>query len=98
MYWIGQSPAVAVHTCCFWVDDWFARLSSGRISNVTEIATEVNVSNPYVIRVLHPAFLAPDIVQRFQEGNYPTLQRPRLPGGAERNTATNCCIPLKVEF
>ncbi len=52
--------------------DWFARLSSGRNTNVTEIATEENVSNPYVIRVLHLAFLAPDIVQRFQEGNYPT--------------------------
>lgn len=52
--------------------DWFERLSSGRSKNVTEIATAQQVSNAYVIRVLHLAFLAPDIVQRFQDGNYPT--------------------------
>jgi hypothetical protein len=52
--------------------DWFERLSSGRNCNVTEIATAEKVSNAYVIRVLHLAFLAPDIVQRFREGNYPT--------------------------
>ena len=52
--------------------DWFERLSSGRSSNVTDIAVAEKVSNAYVIRVLHLAFLAPDIVERLRSGNYPT--------------------------
>ena len=52
--------------------DWFERLSSGRCRGFTEIARIEKVTSPYVIRVMHLAFLAPDIIKRFQSGNYPT--------------------------
>ena len=48
--------------------DWFARLSSGRRDSVGAIAREERVTSSYVTRVVHLAFLAPDIVQRILRG------------------------------
>ena len=51
--------------------DWFARLSSGRRDSVGAIAREERVTSSYVTRVVHLAFLAPDIVQRILRGDHP---------------------------
>jgi site-specific DNA recombinase len=51
--------------------DWFGRLSSGARDGVMAIAKEEKVSSAYVTRVMHLAFLAPDIVQRIRRGEQP---------------------------
>ena len=51
--------------------DWFGRLSGGTRDGVMAIATEEQVSSAYVTRVMHLAFLAPDIVQRIHRGEQP---------------------------
>ena len=52
--------------------DWFGRLSGGTRDGVMAIATDEQVSSAYVTRVMHLAFLAPDIVQRIHRGEQPT--------------------------
>lgn len=51
--------------------EWFAELASGRCSGVAEIAENAQVSTSYVTRVMHLAFLAPDIVERIVRGEGP---------------------------
>jgi site-specific DNA recombinase len=51
--------------------DWFDRLSAGKRDCVMAIAKEEQVSSAYVTRVMHLAFLAPDIVQRIRRGDHP---------------------------
>jgi DNA invertase Pin-like site-specific DNA recombinase len=50
---------------------WFDRLSSGHADSVLAIARELRIGSPYVARVIHLAFLAPDIVQRIARGDHP---------------------------
>jgi site-specific DNA recombinase len=50
---------------------WFDRLSSGRSDSVLAIARELRIGSLYVARVIHLAFLAPDIVQRIVRGDHP---------------------------
>lgn len=49
-----------------------AALASGRCSGVAEIAENAQVSTSYVTRVMHLAFLAPDIVERIVLGEGPS--------------------------
>ena len=51
--------------------EWFADLASGRCSGVADIAENAKVSTSYVTRVMHLAFLAPDIVERIVRGEGP---------------------------
>ena len=51
--------------------DWFGRLTSGQASSVAQIAQAEGVTNAYVTRVTHLAFLAPDIVQGIVRGDQP---------------------------
>lgn len=50
---------------------WFADLASGRCSSVAEVAAQSEVGSSYVARVMHLAFLAPDIVERIVRGEAP---------------------------
>jgi site-specific DNA recombinase len=50
---------------------WFQYLSSGRFSSIQAIALQEKVTSSYVTRVIHLAFLAPDIVQRIINGDHP---------------------------
>jgi DNA invertase Pin-like site-specific DNA recombinase len=49
--------------------EWFEKLTSGRSNSLQSISREEGVSSPYVSRVVHLAFLAPDIVQRIVRGD-----------------------------
>lgn len=52
--------------------DWFERLSSGRCDSVQAIAQQEQIATvAYVMRVIHLAFLAPDIVQAIVRGEQP---------------------------
>ena len=52
--------------------DWFERLSSGRCDSVQAIAQQEQFASAgYVMRVIHLAFLAPDIVQAIVRGEQP---------------------------
>ena len=51
--------------------DWFGRLSGGQRDGVMAIGKEKQVSRAYVTRVMHLAFLAPDIVQTIHRGEQP---------------------------
>ncbi len=51
--------------------EWFAQLTSGRYDSVYAIAQEQGLTRAYVTKVIHLAFLAPDIVERIARGNHP---------------------------
>ncbi|MEI7464274.1 MAG: recombinase family protein [Burkholderiales bacterium] len=52
--------------------DWFERLSSGRCDSVQAIAQQEQIATvAYVMRVIHLAFLAPDIVRAIVRGEQP---------------------------
>jgi hypothetical protein len=52
--------------------DWFDRLSSGRSDSARAIAQQEQFASAgYVMRVIHLAFLAPDIVQAIVRGEQP---------------------------
>lgn len=51
--------------------DWLRRLTSGRSEGVGAIAAEDGCTASFVTRVIYLAFLAPDIVERLVEGDYP---------------------------
>ena len=51
--------------------DWFGRLHSGRSISVSSLAAEEGVSPTWESRVIHLAFMAPDIVQRIARGEHP---------------------------
>jgi len=50
---------------------WFTQLRSGRSDSIQAIARQEKVTSSYVTRVVHLAFLAPDIVQRIMKGEHP---------------------------
>jgi hypothetical protein len=52
--------------------DWLERLTSGRCDSVQAIAQQEQIATvAYVMRVIHLAFLAPDIVQAIVRGQQP---------------------------
>ncbi len=50
---------------------WLAHLTSGSRDGVGAIAKEEGISSSYVTRVIHLAFMAPDIVQAIARGEHP---------------------------
>ena len=50
--------------------DWLGQLTSGRSNSIGGIAQAQRVTTSYVSRVVHLAFLAPDIVQRIARGDH----------------------------
>ena len=50
---------------------WFNDLVSGRVRNMTEIASKEDVDKSYVSRVVNLAFLAPDITESIIAGRQP---------------------------
>jgi site-specific DNA recombinase len=54
--------------------DWFERMSSGRCDSAQAIAQQEQFASAgYVMRVIHLAFLAPDIVQAIVRGEQPVV-------------------------
>ena len=50
--------------------DWLGQLTSGRSNSIGGIAQAQRVTTSYVSRVVHLAFLAPDIVQCIARGDH----------------------------
>jgi DNA invertase Pin-like site-specific DNA recombinase len=51
--------------------DWFERLTSGKAKSIRDIAAAEGVTNSYVRKIIHRAFLAPDIVRAILNGTQP---------------------------
>jgi site-specific DNA recombinase len=51
---------------------WFDELSTGKASSLAEIAAREGLAVRYIGRLIHLAFLAPDIVESIVEGRQPT--------------------------
>ena len=51
--------------------NWYERLLKGDVRNCASLASEIGVGDRYVSRVLHFAFLAPDIVESILNGTQP---------------------------
>ena len=51
--------------------DWFGRLTSGKAKSIKDIAVAEGVTNSYVRKIIHRAFLAPDIVRAILNGTQP---------------------------
>src|SRR5207248_2325631 len=51
--------------------NWYERLMKGDVSNCASLAKEIGVGERYMSRVLHFAFLAPDIVESILDGRHP---------------------------
>ena len=59
--------------------DWFSRLSSGKVNSIRAIAQAEQVVGSYITRVIYLAFLAPDIVEAIMAGKQPpTLTAQKL--------------------
>ena len=52
--------------------DWLSRLTSDRSVGIAAGATDEGMGNSYVSRVIHLAFMAPDIVQCIATGDHPS--------------------------
>src|SRR5207249_10729774 len=52
--------------------EWFDRLVSGRSNSIEAIAHDEKLTGSHVTRVIHVAFLAPDIVGRIMRADHPT--------------------------
>ena len=50
---------------------WIGRLQSSRSVSVSALAAEEGVGSTWVSRVIHLAFMAPDIVQCIARGEHP---------------------------
>ena len=51
--------------------EWFNRLKTGQAKSFEEIAATENIDRSHVVRTLHRAFLAPDIVRSVLKGEQP---------------------------
>ena len=51
--------------------DWFERLATGKATALETIAKDEKVTSSWVARVIHLAFLAPDIAQAIVDGRQP---------------------------
>ncbi|MEO7854263.1 MAG: recombinase family protein [Rubrivivax sp.] len=69
--------------------DWAKQLTTGRSRGILSIAKTAGVGSSYANRVVHLAFLAPDIVQRIVRGEHPPqLNAQRLIG----------VVPLPIDW
>ena len=55
---------------------WFADLSLGSRSSLTDLATAAGVDRTYISRLITLAFLAPDIVERIVTGDHAATLTP----------------------
>lgn len=51
--------------------EWFAKLTSGDYDSILAIAKRENLTRAYVTKVIHLAFLSPDILERIVQGKQP---------------------------
>ena len=51
--------------------NWFKQLKTGKVSSIDEIAVQEELDRSHVVRTLHKAFLAPDIVKSILNGTQP---------------------------
>ena len=86
---LSQRPDPKVAALMAKAHDWFARLTSGRRNSIQAIAQEEDVSSSYVTRLIHLAFLDPEIVQRLLRGDHP----PEL-----NTTALTRMAPLPLDW
>ena len=52
--------------------DWLSRLTSGQSVGIAAGATDEGMDSIYVSRLIHLAFMAPNIVQRLAKGDHPS--------------------------
>ena len=52
--------------------DWLSQLTSGRSVGIAAGATDEGMDSIYVSRLIHLAFMAPNIVQRLAKGDHPS--------------------------
>jgi site-specific DNA recombinase len=69
---------------------WFAGLSPGMYSSLSELAKGVSLDKSYVSRVVTLAFLAPDILEKIITGDHSHLLTPERLRKA-------CPLPLRWE-
>ena len=52
--------------------DWLSQLTSGQSVGIAAGATDEGMDSIYVSRLIHLAFMAPNIVQRLATGDHPS--------------------------
>ena len=68
---IRQAPDTRLIRQIAKAHDWFERLTSGKAKSIKDIAVAEGVTNSYVRKIIHRAFLAPDIVRAILNGTQP---------------------------
>jgi hypothetical protein len=68
---IRQAPDTRLIRQIARAHDWFGRLTSGKAKSIKDIAVAEGVTNSYVRKIIHRAFLAPDIVRSIFHGTQP---------------------------
>lgn len=68
---IRQTPDARLIQQIAKAHDWFERLTSGQAKSIKDIAVAEGVTNSYVRKIIHRAFLAPDIVRAILNGTQP---------------------------
>jgi hypothetical protein len=66
-----RTPDPTLITLLAKAQDWLVRLTSGRVAGVGAIALAEQISVSYITRVIHLAFLAPDLIERIRCGTIP---------------------------
>jgi hypothetical protein len=73
---IGQQPSGRLDTTLIKAiaraNRWFKQLAAGEASNIAEIAEREGIDRSTATRVMHLAFLAPDIIESILSGRQPT--------------------------
>jgi hypothetical protein len=70
----GTGPVRVDHTLLKTIvraHKWFNDLATGRMKNMSEIASRKGVDKGYISRVVNLAFLAPDIIESIMAGHQP---------------------------
>jgi hypothetical protein len=86
---IGQAPDARLIKQIAKAHDWFEQLTSGQAKSIKDIAVAEDATNSYVRKIIHRAFLAPDIVRAILNGTQP----PDFNLGSLRK-----CIPLPIDW
>jgi len=68
---VRQKPVPSLIKAIARARSWYERLLKGDVESCSALAKEIGVGDRYVTRVLHFAFLAPDIVQSILDGSHP---------------------------
>jgi site-specific DNA recombinase len=69
---------------------WFAGLSNGRYSSLSDVAKGVSLDKSYVSRLITLAFLSPDILEKIVTGDHSRLLTPE-------RLRKSCPLPLRWE-